>query len=97
MLRDRFLQIGRDKSFDQDGPGGVRLRQNATLKEGLGPVIGDKRSNLVAREKAHLIVRRSDRHTHAIAVGIGSQDEVSLASLRQFYSQFESLGVFRVR
>ncbi len=80
MFRDRFLQIGRDKRFDNDGAGGVLLVEHAELEKRLRPVVGEERTDLIAREQFHLAARGPDRDAHSIAIRIRRDDQVGAFS-----------------
>ena len=83
MIRDRILQIGGDKSFDDHGALCVLLIQHAFVEQRSDSIPREERTDLISCQQLHLVAICSNCHAHTIAIGIGGDDEISVLRLRK--------------
>ena len=81
MFRDRFLQIGRDKCFDDHCAGRILLVKHALVEQRLDAVPGKQRTDLVPGQQLHSAIFRPNRCTHAVAIRISRHNKVGICFL----------------
>ena len=81
------MQISGDESLDDHGARGVLFIQHAFVEQCLDAVPGKKRTDLVPGQQLHFAALCSNCHAHAIAIGIGGDDEISALRFRKFDRQ----------
>ena len=95
-MGDGVLELGGDEGFDDDGVVLVSVGEDAEVEEGFEAVPCHEGTDLIACDELHASGAVADGDAHAVAIGVGADDDVGVFLFCEVEGHLEGRGVFRV-